>query len=371
MKTPKSTGMPSLGLETLRWYLKRNELTHDVPGASVTHQCKCWRFTREAEDLDTKPSSTELISNSCVRLGMKLEMPTIINILEYLRLNSTTLLAATVVALGFLLALKALSMKTAFAQRSKGLPLPPGPKGLPILGNLLQIPKVKPWKVYAEWKKQYGDMIYLEALGQRMLVLNSLEDIEALLVKRSTNYSDRPYSATSDLMRQNWVFSMMTYGNEWRERRKAFHQFFHSNARSIQPVVEEEVRDFLKRVCVDRGVGVWEDLRSAFGLILLRVTYGSYPKQPNSEGQDLLTDLLSIAQTLVLAAVEYLNPGRLLVNVLPILRFVPAWFPGAGWKRTLLRLADLTDYLHEKPWEEVLARAKQACKASTQVLLQS
>ena len=37
-----------------------------------------------------------------------------------------------------------------------GLPLPPGPKGYPLLGNLFDIPIHKAWLVYDEWRKTYG-----------------------------------------------------------------------------------------------------------------------------------------------------------------------------------------------------------------------
>lgn len=43
-------------------------------------------------------------------------------------------------------------------KRSKGLPLPPGPKGHFIFGNLLQIPSVTPWKTFHEWSKIYGEL---------------------------------------------------------------------------------------------------------------------------------------------------------------------------------------------------------------------
>ena len=42
-------------------------------------------------------------------------------------------------------------------KRSKsGLPLPPGPKGYPIIGNMLDVPSIMPWKTFQQWSKTYG-----------------------------------------------------------------------------------------------------------------------------------------------------------------------------------------------------------------------
>lgn len=35
---------------------------------------------------------------------------------------------------------------------------PPGPKGLPWLGNIFQIPYDSAWEVYREWGKQFGEI---------------------------------------------------------------------------------------------------------------------------------------------------------------------------------------------------------------------
>lgn len=40
--------------------------------------------------------------------------------------------------------------------------LPPGPPPLPIVGNVLHMPKEQPWLKYADWAKQYGEC-YLAA----------------------------------------------------------------------------------------------------------------------------------------------------------------------------------------------------------------
>lgn len=38
-----------------------------------------------------------------------------------------------------------------------GLPAPPGPKPLPIIGNILDIPTRSSWVTYARWAQQYGE----------------------------------------------------------------------------------------------------------------------------------------------------------------------------------------------------------------------
>ena len=91
------------------------------------------------------------------------------------------------------------------------LPTPPGPRGLPIVGNVLQIPDPNrhPWKVYASLCKEYGTssremllpvlifldpggMVYMTAMGQGILVLSSLSRAVELLEKRAVRYSSRP-----------------------------------------------------------------------------------------------------------------------------------------------------------------------------------
>jgi hypothetical protein len=36
---------------------------------------------------------------------------------------------------------------------------PPGPRGWPLVGNIQDIPQIKPWLTFAEWDKKYG--VYL------------------------------------------------------------------------------------------------------------------------------------------------------------------------------------------------------------------
>lgn len=44
-----------------------------------------------------------------------------------------------------------------FQKRKGGAKTLPGPKGAPIIGNLRQIPAVKPWVALKQWGDEYGE----------------------------------------------------------------------------------------------------------------------------------------------------------------------------------------------------------------------
>ena len=64
--------------------------------------------------------------------------------------------AQALAGLVFILALYYLRSVARWKARTRGLPLPPGPNGLPILGNLYNVPTSKPWLGHNAVSMQYG-----------------------------------------------------------------------------------------------------------------------------------------------------------------------------------------------------------------------
>lgn len=77
-------------------------------------------------------------------------------------------------------------------RKQGSLPLPPGPRPLPLIGNLHQAPESHPWLQYFAWGQLYGSVVHLDMLGQSVIVISSVEAAHDLLSKRGARYSDRP-----------------------------------------------------------------------------------------------------------------------------------------------------------------------------------
>ena len=84
--------------------------------------------------------------------------------------------------------------------------LPPGPPQAPILGNLFQMPKERPWLKYAQWTEEYGesylamswelilhsrlgDIVHVRVFNQHLFILSNYEDATKLMIE--AKYSDR------------------------------------------------------------------------------------------------------------------------------------------------------------------------------------
>lgn len=71
--------------------------------------------------------------------------------------------------------------------------LPPGPRPLPILGNIRDMPPEggRDWEHWAKFKDRYGPIGSLTTLGTTLIVISDYDLAVELLEKKSSISSDR------------------------------------------------------------------------------------------------------------------------------------------------------------------------------------
>jgi hypothetical protein len=86
--------------------------------------------------------------------------------------------------------------------KNHGRPLPPGPKGIPILGNVNDLPKPGMLECH-HWLKHkdlYGPISSVTVLGQTFVIINDAQIALELLRDRSAIHSARPHMVFSSEM---------------------------------------------------------------------------------------------------------------------------------------------------------------------------
>jgi len=68
----------------------------------------------------------------------------------------------------------------------------PGPRGLPLVGNVFQIDSRRSHETLAKWSHVYGEAYRISIFGQPVIVLSSVEMIREALVVRGRDFAGRP-----------------------------------------------------------------------------------------------------------------------------------------------------------------------------------
>lgn len=235
--------------------------------------------------------------------------------------------------------------------------LPPGPKGLPLIGNVGDLPPPgQPEHFHwLKFKDKYGPIASITVFGQPIVILHDHALTLELLEKRSSIYSERPQSFFATEM-CGWAPWIGFQGNNslMRSYRRDIHSVVGNKValERVMPLEETEAKRFLIRAM--REPDDWEShVKKYTASVILNVAYGYRVSQ---NGSDPLVELVEKSMP---AFSDSATPGRWLVDSVHWLQYVPSWFPGGGFKRTAERYYKLQWDSGEVPYRFTEARVEE------------
>ncbi|KIO24838.1 hypothetical protein M407DRAFT_39782, partial [Tulasnella calospora MUT 4182] len=245
-------------------------------------------------------------------------------------------------------------------QKSKqNLPYPPGPPPLPLIGNVLDMPRSKFALTWTKFGEKYGPLTWLTIPGQTVLVINSFEAAQELLDKRGSVFSDRPrFTMLSELLGMGEYAVFSGYTANWRTQRAYLkHALSAPVIRSdYSLLLEAGARQFLGR-CLVRSEDFLIETERIAAEIITKLTYGRLKDERGRDYIETNTYVTSIVEKAV---------GGYLVDLLPALRYLPSWLPGMKFKQDAARWKREIDEFRFTTFE--VARADTVSKLSLQEL---
>ncbi|KAF4498982.1 O-methylsterigmatocystin oxidoreductase [Fusarium agapanthi] len=218
------------------------------------------------------------------------------------------------------------------AKTSRKAQLPPGSRGLPLVGNVLDLPRPGQFEAHhwAKHKDLYGNISSVTVFGQTLVIINDAKLAQTILNDRSAKHSSRSkMTFAGEMVGWDKTLSFLPYNDQLRSHRKKAHLCLKSEA-SIKvndDIQEIEVGHFLLHLLRDPDRLV-EHIQKQAGSVIVKVVYGYTAEQFKPD--PLLSTVRKVVDEFGIAA----KPGAFVVDLIPILKYIPDWFPGASFKTT-------------------------------------
>ncbi|TFY51209.1 hypothetical protein EVJ58_g10686, partial [Rhodofomes roseus] len=238
-----------------------------------------------------------------------------------------------------------------FIGRSKRPDLPPGPPHIPILGNAHQLPQLDQHKTFMEWAVRYGNIVYAEFFTQPAIIISSTKVAYDLMEKRGARYSNRPrFVRINEMIGWTGNMGFRQYGDEWKRHRKWYQRgiIARSAVNSYQPIALRQVRHLLHDLLRTPN-DFKSHLKRFSASLIFEMGYGHTIQSLDGD------EFMKSVQGGIREALSGSGSGSAMVDVFPILKFVPAWMPGAGLKRATLTARDAITAMEDIPHNAVKA----------------
>ncbi|KAI1144410.1 cytochrome P450 [Hypoxylon sp. FL0543] len=195
----------------------------------------------------------------------------------------------------------------------------PGPKSLPLIGRVHDVPANSTWLKFHEWSKEYGPIYQTEMFGTVHVWISSERIANDLLSRRSAIYSDRPLIPNLPDNRTSGHYLALSGRNgTWKRQRKLCQQLMSVSTKgSLHDYPSKERDRFLH--LLSRDPSQYREYVEQFtSRTVSRLSWGSpHPAQ--------------LLRVTTFGLLETISPSGALPNVISWLMHLPAFL--SPWKQ--------------------------------------
>ncbi|KAL2253997.1 cytochrome P450 71A9-like [Sesamum indicum] len=134
---------------------------------------------------------------------------------------------------------------------------PPGPPGLPFIGNFHQFDAKYPHIYLQSLSKQYGPILSMKLGFRPVVVISSANVVKEIMKSHDLAFSGRPTLVGMQRMSYNGLdIALTSYNDRWREMRKVsnLHLFSAKQVQFFRPLREDEVSMMIKKISRDASL---------------------------------------------------------------------------------------------------------------------
>ncbi|KAL3535294.1 hypothetical protein ACH5RR_003755 [Cinchona calisaya] len=182
---------------------------------------------------------------------------------------------------------------------------PPGPKGLPFIGNLHQFEAEKPHQFLWQLSKKYGPLMSLKLGYVPVVVISSSQIAKEALTTHDLVFSGRPAAAGRRKLSYNGRdIAFSPYSEYWREMRKicVLNLFSLKRVQSFRQIREDETSNMIRQISKPptllKPINLRVLIMSFTSNVICRIAFG---KRYDEEGHERkrYDDLLLESQAMI------------------------------------------------------------------------
>lgn len=229
-------------------------------------------------------------------------------------------------------------------KQSQQLRMPPGPTGLPIVGNLFQVDKKAPYKTVLKLTESYGPVITMNMGPQRVVFLVGYNTVKEALVDQADDFSGRgPLPFLVKITKGYGL--VISNGDRWRQLRQftlTTLRDFGMGRKGMEQWIQEESSHLVERIKTTKGEPFDPTyfLSCTVSNVICCLVFG---QRFSYDDKHFLHLLQIISQTLISLS----SPWAVLYNIFPRLM---EWLPG-GHHKAFARIQELRQFVIEKVQE--------------------